>query len=96
MFAGAPAVLTPTDSLGVQAAIRALKAGFGADPAFIREGGTIPVVADFQAVLGAQPLLIGFGLAEDMPHSPNERFRLECLYGGIRTSGVLWDELAKI
>ena len=96
VFAGAPAVLTPTDSPGVQAAIRALKAGVGAEPAFTREGGTIPVVADFQTVLGAEPLLIGFGLAEDMPHSPNERFRLECLYGGIRTSGALWDELAQL
>jgi acetylornithine deacetylase/succinyl-diaminopimelate desuccinylase-like protein len=53
-------------------------------------------VADFQTVLGAEPLLIGFGLAEDMPHSPNERFRLECFYGGIRTSGALWDELAQL
>ncbi len=76
--------------------MRALRAGFGAEPAFIREGGTIPVVADFQSVLGAQPLLIGFALAEDMPHSPNEHFRLDCLYGGIRTSAALWDELARL
>jgi acetylornithine deacetylase/succinyl-diaminopimelate desuccinylase-like protein len=96
VFAGAPAVLTPTDSPGVQAAMRALRAGFGAEPAFIREGGTIPVVADFQSVLGAQPLLIGFALAEDMPHSPNEHFRLDCLYSGIRTSAALWDELARL
>ena len=96
VFASAPAVLTPTDSPGVQAAMRALRAGFGAEPAFIRVGGTIPGVADFQAVLGAQPLLIGFALAEDMPHSPNEHFRLDCLYSGIRTSAVLWDELARL
>ncbi len=88
-------MLTPTDSLGVRAALRALARGFDREAVFIREGGTIPVVEVMQRVLGTTPLLMGFGLPEDRAHAPNERFGLANLNGGIRASAALWAGLAR-
>ena len=92
---GARPVLTPTDSPGVRAALRALAQGFDREAVFIREGGTIPVVEVMQRVLGTTPLLMGFGLPEDRAHAPNERFGLANLNGGIRASAALWAGLAR-
>ena len=76
-FAGGFPVLTPWNSTVVQAASRALVAGFGVEPVLLREGGSIPVVADIQRLLGIPPLLIGFGLPDSRIHSPNENFNLD-------------------
>ena len=52
----------------------------------MREGGSIPVVGLFQAYLGLETVLMGFGLHDDRIHSPNERFYLPNYYRGIETS----------
>jgi acetylornithine deacetylase/succinyl-diaminopimelate desuccinylase-like protein len=95
LHSGKP-VLTERDHPAVLAGIRALKSGFGADPVFIRTGGSIPIVATFAEKLGAPTVLLGFGLEDDRAHSPNEKFDLACYTGGIKTSAHLWSELAGI
>ena len=91
--AGGHPVLTPIDHPAVQAARRAMRHGFGADPAIIRTGGTIPPVATFQTVLGMPSVLVGVGLPDDQIHAPNEHFDLDQYAAGVRTIARLWDEL---
>jgi len=86
---GGEAALTPITSPAVQAAGRALEAVYGKPPVFARTGGTIPVVSSFQKVLGAEVVLVGFGLESDRAHSPNEKFDLVNYYRGIETSAAL-------
>ncbi|MEX1062598.1 MAG: M20/M25/M40 family metallo-hydrolase, partial [Balneolaceae bacterium] len=59
---------------------------YGRDVLFSREGGSIPIVADFKNVLGVNSILMGFGLTRDALHSPNESFSLKDFYRGIKTS----------
>ncbi|MCB1181808.1 dipeptidase [bacterium] len=92
---GAKPVLVPRDSDMVQAGMRALEMGFGAKPVFIREGGSIPIVGTFQACLKAPVLLLGYGLATDNIHSPNEKFHLENFWRGARTTAALFAEAAR-
>ena len=91
---GGRPVLTPIDHPAVAAARRAMRHGFGSDPAIIRSGGSIPPVATFATVLGLPAVMVGVGLPDDQIHAPNERFNLEQYAGGVRTIARLWDELA--
>ena len=95
LFHGARAVVTPLDSPGIRAAAKALEIAFGVPPVFIREGGSIPIVTDFKSQLGADSLLLGFGLSDDNTHAPNEKFSLKDFHRGIRTTAHLFAELAK-
>lgn len=70
----------------MRAAAFAYKKGFGAYPVFLRSGGSIPVVNDFQEELGIPAVLMGFGLPDDRAHAPNEKFHLPNFYRGIQTS----------
>jgi acetylornithine deacetylase/succinyl-diaminopimelate desuccinylase-like protein len=89
-------VLVPIDSKPTRLAAEALKTGFGKQPTFMREGGSIPVVGLIKRVLGIETLLIGFGLPDDRVHSPNEKFDLDALHGGTRTAAALYEGLARI
>jgi len=91
---GAPAMLASIDSPFVAAAKQAIQAGFGVEPVLIREGGSIPIVAKFQEALGADCLLLGWGLDDDNTHSPNEKFRIADYHRGIESSTWLWHHLA--
>src|SRR5690606_10827407 len=82
---GGKPVVTPTDSIGYQAAEQAIEATFGKKPIPLRTGGSIPIVALFEEVLGLKTLLMGFGLDSDAIHSPNEHFGLKNFYIGIET-----------
>ena len=93
---GAEAVAAPLDSPFVAAASRAIEKGFGKQPVFIREGGSIPIVTAFANRLNAPPLLLGWGLDDDNTHSPNEKFNLADFHRGIRASACLWRELAEV
>jgi acetylornithine deacetylase/succinyl-diaminopimelate desuccinylase-like protein len=73
------------DNLAMRAASRAYVETFGREPVLVREGGSIPVVATFQKVLGIETILMGFGLPDDRLHSPNEKFHLPNFYKGIET-----------
>jgi acetylornithine deacetylase/succinyl-diaminopimelate desuccinylase-like protein len=92
-YAGGRPVLTALDHPLIQAGRRAMRHGFGAEPAIIRSGGTIPPVATFESVLGLPALLIGVGLPDDQIHAPNEHFDLDQYARGVRTVARLWDEL---
>lgn len=91
---GAPATVVPLDSPYLQAAARAIAGPFGRPPVFIREGGSIPIVQAFREKLGADTLLLGWGLPDDNPHGPNEKLRLADFHRGIEASAQLWEELA--
>ncbi len=91
---GYPA-LVPLDSVAMRCAVSAYERGFGARPLFLREGGSIPVVATFTQTYGAPVLLVGYGLPDDGAHGPNEKFALECLYRGIHTSAALLEALGE-
>ena len=81
---GEPAV-TPIDSVGYQAASKAYEDAFGIRPIPVRSGGSIPIVAMFEDVLGLKTVLMGFGLDSDAIHSPNEHYGLFNYYKGIET-----------
>jgi len=82
---GCDAAIVHRDSPAMKAACRAYAEAFGREPVFVREGGSIPVVATFQKLLGIETVLIGFGLPDDRLHSPNEKFHLPNFYKGIET-----------
>jgi acetylornithine deacetylase/succinyl-diaminopimelate desuccinylase-like protein len=82
--AGEPA-LVDRHSPAMQAASRAYALAFGKEPVMVRRGGSIPVVAAFQRILGIETVLMGFGLPDDRLHSPNEKFHLPNFYRGIET-----------
>jgi acetylornithine deacetylase/succinyl-diaminopimelate desuccinylase-like protein len=80
-----PAVVVPADSPWLAAATAGLAEAYDAPAAVIGSGGSIPAVGDIQSKLGIDALLVGFGLDEDRVHSPNEKFDLRCLRGGIKS-----------
>jgi acetylornithine deacetylase/succinyl-diaminopimelate desuccinylase-like protein len=69
----------------VRAAAAAYRCGFGAEPVFLRSGGTIPVVNTFQELFGVPVVLMGFALPDDRMHAPNEKFHLPNFFNGIAT-----------
>src|SRR6187455_1093034 len=87
--------MTEFDNPYVQAAGRAIEKGFGKTPVFNREGGSIPVVAPFQEILGRPSVLFGIGLPDENAHAPNEKLDLGNFHGGIIASAFLYDEIAK-
>ena len=77
--------VTNMDSLGYKAASKAYETTFGKTPIPERTGGSIPIVALFEQVLGSKTILMGFGLDSDAIHSPNERFGVWNYLKGIET-----------
>jgi acetylornithine deacetylase/succinyl-diaminopimelate desuccinylase-like protein len=76
------------------AARRALAAAFEKEPVITGEGGSIPVVGDFQRILNAPVLLVGFGLPGENAHAPNEWMSEDNYFKGMAAMAALWDELA--
>ena len=89
------AVIVDRHSPVMEAAIAAYESGWGGTPTFTREGGSIPIVADFQAQLGVPVVLMGFGLPDDGLHAPNEKLTLECFWRGIATSIQFLEKVAR-
>jgi acetylornithine deacetylase/succinyl-diaminopimelate desuccinylase-like protein len=77
-----------------EAAKRALTKTFNKEPVVTGEGGSIPVVSDFERVLGAPVLLVGFGLPGENAHAPDEWMSVENFRLGMRAMATLWDEYA--
>ena len=92
---GGHGVVVDTSAPAMQAAAQALEAVFGQKPHFTREGGSIPVVADFKKILGLDTVLMGFGLDSDSIHSPNEEFGLDRFHQGIEASVRFLDAYAR-
>ena len=95
MQGGKPWV-TSTDQPSMQIASCAFKKGFGKTPAFIRQGGSIPVVATFRETLGLSTVLMGVGLPDENAHAPNEKLDLGNFQNGIVTSAYFFQEFANI
>jgi len=93
---GAPAMISSTTSPFITAAKAAIEEAFGVAPVMIREGGSIPIVAKFQAELDADCLLLGWGLNDDGAHSPNEKFSVEDYHRGTLASAALWNRLGQL
>jgi len=95
---GRPYVVVPPDrpntrpdqSPRLAAAFRALDAGaqevFGRRPFYLREGGSISIIADLKSVLGLDSVMMGMFLPEDNLHAPNESFHLGVMEKGIQVS----------
>ena len=83
---GARACLIDRSAPQFQAAARAAQKTYGSEPIYMVEGGSIPVVNDFQDVLKKPVILLGFGLPGDNLHAPNEKLAVECFDKGIEAS----------
>ncbi|MDP4827217.1 MAG: dipeptidase [Flavobacteriales bacterium] len=82
---GGEAAVTPTDSQAYLAASKAMEETYGKKPIPVRSGGSIPIVAAFEAILGLKTVLMGFGLDSDAIHSPNEHYGVFNYLKGIET-----------
>jgi acetylornithine deacetylase/succinyl-diaminopimelate desuccinylase-like protein len=89
---GRPSV-TSKDHPAARAAARAIEATFGTAPVYIREGGSIPVSASFESILGLPVVLLGFVQPDCNAHAPNEWLDLHNYETGIRTFARMFEEL---
>lgn len=94
LHGGAPYV-APTDMAAYKAAEKAIVDTFGKKPLPFYSGGSIPIISGFEQILGIKSLLIGFGLAEDAIHSPNESYGLNQFYKGIETIPLFYKYFAE-
>jgi acetylornithine deacetylase/succinyl-diaminopimelate desuccinylase-like protein len=85
VLSGAPASMVNPDHPAIAIAAKAFSEMLGRPTAFIRSGGSIPIVGDFARHLSIPTVLMGFGLPDDGLHSPNEKFKLANYYKGIMT-----------
>ncbi|MBD9374339.1 dipeptidase [Rhizobium sp. ARZ01] len=82
---GSPAIQLPYDSPLLNKAKDALSEEWPKPAVMIGMGGSIPIVGDFQKMLGMESLLVGFGLSDDRIHSPNEKYELRSFEKGMRS-----------
>ena len=94
LHGGAPYV-APTDMPAYKAAERAIVDTFGKKPLPFYSGGSIPIISGFERILGIKSLLIGFGLAEDAIHSPNESYGLDQFFKGVETIPLFYKYFAE-
>ncbi len=94
LHGGMPYV-APTDMPAYKAAERAVTEVFGRKPLPFYSGGSIPIISGFESILGIKSLLLGFGLAEDAIHSPNESYGLEQFYKGLETIPLFYKYFAQ-
>ncbi|WP_420236668.1 dipeptidase [Telmatobacter bradus] len=87
--------LIPVNNKYIQAATRALHEVWGKDTVFIRSGGSIPIVGDFDRHLNAPSVMMGFGLPDDNIHAPNEKFSLHNYKLGIESLIRFLEEAGK-
>jgi len=92
---GSPYFTDPKSPDG-DAVAEALRKAFGAEPVLLREGGSIPILQDFQNVLGTPSLLLALADPDAKAHSPNENFPVRNLEVGIKLNQLLLKELAKV
>ena len=94
LHGGMPYV-APTDMPAYKAAARAVAETFGRKPLPFYSGGSIPIISGFEHILGIKSLLLGFGLAEDAIHSPNESFGLDQFAKGLETIPLFYKYFAQ-
>jgi len=87
---GGQGFLCPISSNVYKSAYRAITDVYGIEPVPSRGGGSIPVLAELQQILGANPLLMGFGLERDVIHSPNESYLISQFYKGMESIALFY------
>lgn len=87
---GGQGFLCPMDSKMYISAVKAITDVYGVEPVPNRGGGSIPILADLKDILGANPLLMGFGLERDVIHSPNESYLLSQFFRGIESIALFY------
>tara|TARA_B100000900_G_scaffold305249_1_gene263910 strand:- start:10428 stop:11813 length:1386 start_codon:yes stop_codon:yes gene_type:complete len=92
---GGEPYVSPTDIPAYQAASKAMESTYGKKPVPVRSGGSIPIVALFEAELGVKSILMGFGLDSDAIHSPNEHYGIFNYLKGIETIPHFFANYAK-
>ncbi len=88
-----PALKISTDSAYLKATEAALRDVFGRSPILVGMGGSIPAVGAIREHLGIESILMGFGLADDRVHAPNEKFDLRCFLNGMLSHAALLGKL---
>jgi acetylornithine deacetylase/succinyl-diaminopimelate desuccinylase-like protein len=94
VLSAAPGLVVNPDHPAIRVAARAFGQVFGKETVFVRSGGSIPIVGDFANHLGIPTILMGFGLPDDGLHSPNEKYKIDNYYLGIRTVARFLEEYA--
>jgi acetylornithine deacetylase/succinyl-diaminopimelate desuccinylase-like protein len=89
-----PACVVGTNNRFIKAATEAMHDIFKKDTVFIRSGGSIPIVTDFQDILKIPSVMMGFGLPDDNLHAPNEKFHIPNFYRGIESICLFFEKLA--
>jgi Acetylornithine deacetylase/Succinyl-diaminopimelate desuccinylase and related deacylases len=92
---GGESYVCPIDLPAYKAAEVAVEKVFGKKPAPVRRGGSIPIIASFERILGVKSILLGFGLESDDIHAPNENFPLSMFEKGIKTIVEFYKEFSK-
>lgn len=95
-FGTAPAIAVPTESPWLSAASDALTSVFPNPAVLIGTGGSIPVVGEFQEILGVDTVMVGFSLDDDLIHAPNEKFEVSCYRRGILAQAAILEAYANI
>ena len=80
---GGEGYVCPIDMPAYKAAEKGFTKAFGKKPLAVRRGGSIPIISDFEQILGIKTVLMGFGLESNAIHSPNENIPLDILRKGI-------------
>lgn len=78
-------IVIRTDNKFVKASTEAMKEVFKKDTVYIRSGGSVPIVGDFEKHLKIPTVMMGFGLPDDNLHAPNEKFHIPNFYRGIES-----------
>ena len=93
---GGAAYVTPLDTPAYRAAEKAMTETYGKRPIPTRSGGSIPIVAGFEKILGIKSVLMGFGLGSDDIHAPNENYPLQQFFKGIETIPYFYENFAEM
>lgn len=94
--ASCAAYLAPVEGAGIQAAKGAVKAAWGVEPVLVREGGTLPILPTLKQGLGADSILIGYGLPDCPVHGPNEFFHIKHFLAGIGTAVQFFEQYGRL
>jgi acetylornithine deacetylase/succinyl-diaminopimelate desuccinylase-like protein len=92
VLSAGPGLVVNPEHPAIDVAARAFGDVFGRKTVFIRSGGSIPIVGDFATHLGIPTILMGFGLPDDGLHSPNEKYKIDNYYLGIRTIAHFFEQ----
>ncbi|MBA3914556.1 MAG: dipeptidase [Acidobacteriales bacterium] len=90
-----PACVVDTANKFAKAATEAMHQVFNKDTVYIRSGGSIPIVTDFEDVLNLKSVMMGFGLPDDNLHAPNEKFHIPNFHRGIESICLFMEKLGE-